>query len=282
MRLNLIGLIAMVVGSAPPAAAQQEQLLALGANSDVNIRIFIPAGSLVVRGWDRDSIEVRAIPGKGDHFGGGGGRSAAKFFVEPSQRGDPALASATMTAFVPRGAKLWIKSTTARVDATGLDGEVDILQVTGTTTVKDVSGVVTVEPIDGQVDLESVRGLIRVRGGAGKLTMSRVGGHLDISMVGGSVGLDATPDDPPLSGSIETVGGAITVSGAFAAATRISLVSHDGPITLLLTGTPPARVVGDPPGAQVAGELRNPSPGGGVITVTSFKGKLNADAAGGI
>ena len=110
MKSHVAWCVAMLI--AAPLAAQQRLVRGMPVDRDVAIRLWVPAGFVEVQGWDRDSVDVRVTPAPGTTLSGGGTRSAAKFALETS-RGDSVLASATMRVMVPRGVRLWIKSTTA-------------------------------------------------------------------------------------------------------------------------------------------------------------------------
>jgi len=78
-----------------------------------SIRIFNLAGATSVTGWDRDSIVVTGTvpPGAGTFFIGGAG-AGAKLGVTSDSLDAP---GAVLDVFVPRGATVWVKSSTADV-----------------------------------------------------------------------------------------------------------------------------------------------------------------------
>jgi hypothetical protein len=267
----------------PLLAAQQREVRAMRVDSDVAIRIWIPAGMVEVEGWDHDSIEVRATAAKGTRFGGGGTAAAMKFSLENLRTNDTLLPSAQMRVFVPRGARLWIKSTVAGVTARGLTGELDVLQVGGSTMVVDTRGVITVESIDGQVDLRRLEGVVRLRGGAGRASLDGISGSLDASLVSGAVAISGpAAGRGPLQGRVETVSGTVWFSGALGPLGRLEISTHDGSIGLMLRGDRPplVQVVGG--SAELDPRLDSGHRAAGTFVLRTFKGAINARFMAGI
>lgn len=270
---------------AMPLGAQQRLVRAMAADPTVAIRLWIPAGFVEVKGWDHDSVDVRVTPAAGTSLIGGGTRSATKFALETT-RGDSVLASGMMRVMVPRGARLSIKSTTASVNVQGVRGEVDVLQVSGSISVLDGRGVVWLESIAGDITATRIQGAITIRGGAGKISLSDLSGTLESSAVSGSVTLgsrmNASVPLPALVGNVETVGGAVLIMGTWPSDTRLNVMTHDGSVSIFPMGTPMPKIESQVPGASLPAEARDATGAGGVITVRSFKGKLNVAPPGGI
>lgn len=272
-------LLVAALSIALPVAGQQRLVRAMAVDPDAAIRLWLPAGFVEVQGWDRDSVDVRATPAPGTSLVGGGSRSAAKFSLE-TNRGDSVLASASVRVMVPRRARLWIKATTATVNVQGVRGELDLLQVSGGTSISDGQGVVRVESITGAITLMRVSGAMVIRGGSGRMRLSSVAGTLEATSVSGAVWLSDASQ--PLEGNIETVGGEAQVLGRLHAETRLSVATHDGPITIIPFGAPLPKVEGTVPGSTIPPGVRDASGAGGIITVRSFKGVLNVANTGGI
>jgi hypothetical protein len=268
-----------------PLSAQQRLVRAMAVDQDVAIRLWVPAGFVEVKGWDRDSVDVRVTPAAGTSLSGGGTRASTKFALETTL-GDSVLASGTMRVMVPRGARVSIKSTTASVIVQGIRGELDVVQVSGSISVLDGRGAVRTESIAGDISMNRVNGAITVRGGAGKVSLEEVSGTLESSTVSGSVTLgtriNASAPPSALLANLETVGGEVRIIGRWHADTRLGVSTHDGPITIISMSTPMPRVESSVPGAIIPPEARDASGAGGIIAVRSFKGKLNVAASGGI
>ena len=91
-----------------PVSGQQSVQRGWTAAANVALRIWLPAGSVTVECWDRDSIDVRGtVAGKSLFFGGiAADGSSGKFGVEPQRRDDPRLPSAELRVMVPRRARI--------------------------------------------------------------------------------------------------------------------------------------------------------------------------------
>lgn len=277
-------LLPLLLFVAVPLTAQQREVRGLRAAPDVAIRLWVPAGLVEVEGWDHDSVEVRATPAEGTRFGGGGTATAMKFALENLRTNDTLLPSAQMRVFVPREAKLWIKSTVASVHVRGMVGQLDVLQVGGSTQVSDAQGVITVESIDGRVELRRLAGVVRLRGGSGEAVLDAIAGSLDASLVSGSVMAGGSGTNTMLNGRIETVSGRIYFVGGIGARGRLELTTHEGQIVLMLRGEVAPRVEVRSSGEDVVVDpaLKGGSPSAGTYILRTFKGPINAGFTGGI
>lgn len=278
-------LMPLLLLTAVPLAAQQREVRAQRAAPDVAIRLWVPAGMVEVEGWDHDSVEVRATPAKGTRFGGGGTAVAMKFSLENLRTNDTLLPSAQMRVFVPRGAKVWVKSTVAGVNVVGMTGQLDVLQVGGSTVVANGGGIVTVESIAGTVEVRRVDGTVRLRGGAGNVALDEITGTVDASLVSGQVMVTSGTGLRGLSrGRIETVSGRIWFIGGLAPNGHLELTTHDGPIALTVRGPgiPRVEISGSPSATTVEPVLLGGSPQAGTFLLRTFKGAINGSLASGI
>jgi DUF4097 and DUF4098 domain-containing protein YvlB len=262
-----------------PLAAQVTLPSTFAAASDVSMRIWLPAGTVRVETWDRDSIRVTGSLGKGTRFYGAGGLRGAKIGVDNIDPGNRELPSGDLVVTAPRKAHLWVKMTDGTVVATATGGELEIITVSGTVTVRDASGVVSVETIDAEVTLTGITGEVRVRGGGGRLALTKIHGTLTAATVSGAIDLNGSS---MADARLETIGGPITVRGSVARGALLDLETHSGPISLFLgRGAVPALDLSTRAG-KVSNALGQGTMEAGRITARSFKGDINAVAASGI
>lgn len=278
MRASVWALVFGVATAAQPITAQARQVRGLAATSDVAVRLWVPSGHVELRGWDFDSVHAAVTPTPGSRFDGGGARNAMKFALERTTSTDTTLAGGQLRIFVPRGARVFLKSTTASVNVEGLAGELEVITVAGATEVRQGRGHVRIESIDGGVQVHQVQGSITVRGGAGAVRLNDVGGTVDVATVSAEVRVSGLAI--PLTGRIETVGGMILVFGTYHPLSRLELSTHNGPISLAFVGDLPVRVEGSHP--SIPAINRHASSSHGVVTVRTFKGQLNVGSTGGI
>src|SRR2546430_12498397 len=116
--LALAGPLGGAPGQAPAGRNRFEQRWAFAA--DGSVRIVNPSGRIRVIGWDSDSLAAWARgPG---HFAADGNAGVRKLVV---------TGRAELEVHVPRGARVWVKSTSADIDVVGVDGPPDLNSVAG-------------------------------------------------------------------------------------------------------------------------------------------------------
>lgn len=280
--------LASLIG-ALPLGAQTKQSKAFAVAPDVAVRIHNLVGLVRVTGWDRDSIVVVAmIPrGGGSFFGGGGGRFA-KMGIEGQ---DPSLTGpgAELDVKVPRGARVWIKSASARVELTNLGGEVEATSVTGPIELSGAPRVTTLESIDGDVTVNGAATVVRIRTGHGAVKVTGARGDVAVTTVQGPVTVES---DQLLAGRINSVSGLVTVRSGVPPDGILEVETHDGDVQLILPATIDARfdlstvkgvIVAKPaaPGDRSArftlGKKAGAGRGAG-ITVRTFSGGIRIDS----
>jgi hypothetical protein len=239
---------------------------------DVSLRIWLPAGTVRLETWDRDSIRVTGSAGKGARYFGGGAGHAAKLGVDNIDPKVTTLAQGNLVVTVPRNAHVWIKMTDGAVVASGTTGEIEVITVAGSVTVQDAAGVVSVETIDAKVSLARINGAVRARTGGGPLTLQQIQGTLTATTVGGTVDLTGTPMQ---DSRIESIGGGITVRGTVAPDAMVTLDTHSGPITLVLDPAAlPALGLSSRSGS-ISNPLGKGNSSAGRIVAHSFKGAIS-------
>lgn len=258
-----------------PALPVPDHLREFHASPTVSMRVYVPAGRLIIRTWDRDSISVRGTHGAASAMFGGGDREHVKFGVEPLRTGDARLASADLQVTVPRRARLWVKATVATIDVTGSGGELEVYAVGGSITVRQASGVISIESIDAPVQVDSVRGDLRVRGGKAPIVVREASGTASITTVSGSVTLIGHAPES----RIETIGGDILLDATRLAGALVDLQTHAGAIRIT-TGTE-ARPLLDL--SSRTGAVTTPVPTGlaanGRVLARSFRGTITVAPA---
>jgi len=119
----------------PPAAVAQsrEQRLdrRMAVDQDVSIRIHNMAGSVRIEAWDRDTLAITGTISDAatNRFFIGGSRRAAKMGIEGPLELDQAPAHLFIR--VPARAKVWVKSATANIVMSGLEGGIDAFSTSG-------------------------------------------------------------------------------------------------------------------------------------------------------
>lgn len=245
MRLALLGLLL------PGAlSAQQKVTGGFQLDADGSLRITIPAGTVRLIAWDRDSVAVTGTiaPGGGTYYGGGRGR-AGKLGIEARDMSGTGP-GADIEIRVPAGARLWVKTVSASVNVEGARGEVDCISVGGSIRIDGNPRVLNAETMDGIVTVENAGGVMRIRTGGGNIGVRGPGGDITASSVGGSI--DVTTDRLE-RGRFESVTGAIRFGGNIARGGALEAETHSADVTLRFVGGLDAEVTL----ASVAGQAFN-------------------------
>jgi hypothetical protein len=282
MRGLLLAMVLQVLPGGAVVAQHIDRRLAVDAHA--SIRVFNLAGATRITGWDRDSIVVSGtIPaGAGTFFIGGAG-SSAKLGVTSDSLNAP---GAMLDVFVPRGATVWVKSSTADVTLSGVDGDVDISTVSGHIRAEGTPRQVTAEAMDGSIELATRAAVTRAKTASGPITLNGGGGDVTASSVSGAIRY--TGAHKVLTGRFETVTGPVTFAGTVIRGGTLNIETHDG----LVDVTVPRDQLADFDVTTFGGSVTNAlsgagslvpkgkpvrfssGPGGASVTVRTFKGNV--------
>ena len=220
----------LVLLAAAPLSAQNKVERGARIAGDASIRITNSAGVTRVIGWDRDSIAATGSLPKGASFYFGGKGQVAKLGVE---RQDETVAGpgAVLEVRVPRNAKVYIKSVSATIEASGLSGELEGTSVGGGIRVDAALKLLVAESMEGNLDVRGRNEVTRLRGGSGTVTLSGATGDLRVSSVGGPI---AVTGGSITRAHLETVSGAIGYDGVVGSRGTLEAVTHSGDVMLRL------------------------------------------------
>jgi hypothetical protein len=283
--LVLIPLLATSLVARLPAQQKLERRFAVDSN--VSIKITNMAGTTRIIGWDRDSVAITGVIAPGASFFGGGKGGFAKLGIE---RSDETLAApgSTLEVRVPRAARLYVKSGTASIEATGVTGELQAISVSGSIRVDGGLRLLVAESMDGNLDIGGPIGVTRITGGRGTVTLRDSRGDVLATTVAGPI----TATGGMVSRAhLETISGAISYQGGVDRRGTLEAVTHAGDVTLRL----PAAIAAEFelqtfegkietdlfPKGRVQHRPADGSPwtfatagGGAQVTVRSFKGTI--------
>lgn len=218
---------------AAPLFAQQKLERRFAVDSNVSLRITNMAGTTRIIGWERDSIAITGTIAPGASFFGGGKGAFAKLGVE---RPDETLAApgSTLEVRVPRAARIYVKSGTASIEATGLTGELQSVSVSGSIRVDGGLRLLVAESMDGNLDIGGPIDVCRITGGRGTVTLRDSRGDVLVTTVGGSI---AATGGLVSRAHLETISGAISYDGGVDQRGTLEVVTHAGDVTLRLPAT---------------------------------------------
>ena len=245
---------ALLIASALPLAAFAgsdtiDRKVAATANGEVVISNV--SGSIDVRGWDRNEVQVTGDLGSSVErldLETIGGRTVVKVVLP---RGSGHDSEADLTISVPKGSTVEVSAVSADVSSRG---------VLGTQRLKSVSGEITADIAGDESELRSVSGDVTVRG-TGKpmrLRVSSVSGSLDITNTAGSLDLVTVSGDASVQAGESsdvrgrTTSGTLEVRGKLTRDGRVDVEGVSGDIILRLS-----------------------APGGLSTEIESFSGDIN-------
>jgi DUF4097 and DUF4098 domain-containing protein YvlB len=209
------------------------------------------SGTIEVRGWDRNEVQVTGQLGRDVErldVETSGGRTVVKVVLP---RGNAHDGEADIEVSVPRNSSVEVSAVSADVSSRG---------VLGTQRLKSVSGEVTADIAGDESEVRSVSGDVTVRGNGKplRLRVASVSGSLDLSNTAGTLDVVTVSGDARVQmGDTSEVRGRTTsgdleVSGKLTRDGRVDVEGVSGDITLRLS-----------------------APGGLSAEIESFSGDIN-------
>lgn len=228
----LVGLLLLALPQALAAQARVSRSFPL--NPDGSVRIHALVGTVLVRGWDRDSVTVRGTLGAGNRLHSGGGRTGIKMFVEAEN--DLRPTASTLEIMVPARAKVWIKTATADVRVGSVTGSLDVYVISGAIDVSGSPADVNAEAIDGTILIRGSPGWVRAKSASGAVSLWGASRDVALSTVSGRITVDgnATPRGVFERGRFESVTGDISFRGWIERGADLRFDSHGGAVDVTL------------------------------------------------
>jgi DUF4097 and DUF4098 domain-containing protein YvlB len=195
------------------------------------LRIVNMVGSVIVHGWDKDTVLVRGTLGAGDSFFMGGGYTGAKMFVESVNDRDPK--PTRLEIWVPARVRLWVKTATASIDVSNVAGGLDLYVVSGTIDVTGNPRELNAEAIDGNVHITGAPSWVRAKSASGAITFQGASSDAAFSTVSGPIKVDGGKGVFERA-KIETVTGNVTFAGRLDRSGAFDFDTHSGSIDIAI------------------------------------------------
>lgn len=230
---RLLGFL-LVLALPDVLAAQTRVSRSFPLNHDGSVRIHALVGTVLVRGWDRDSVTVRGTLGAGNRLHAGGGRAGVKMFVEAEN--DLRPSASTLEIMVPARAKVWIKTATADVRVGSVTGSLDVYVISGTIDISGSPADVNAEAIDGSILIRGSPGWVRAKSASGAVSLWGTSRDVTLSTVSGRITVDgnATPRGVFERGRFESVTGDVSFRGGIERGADLRFDSHGGAVDVTL------------------------------------------------
>jgi hypothetical protein len=239
----MLALAALAVALQGAAQGTQfDTTFAAGRGDRLEASIF--AGSITVKGWDRDQVRIQATgirPGEpsrahrreGLEITRGGGTIRVQ---KHPGRGD-GHADVTIWVPAPMAIELSGVETTISVEAT--QGSVRATTIEGDLSVAGGTEYIELSSVDGSIRATGVRGRLQVNAVDGGVTVRDARGAVTVNAVDGSIDLENV-DGSNVQAS--TVDGDVSFRGPIRAGGTYRLVSHDGDVSATISGDVNAEV----------------------------------------
>jgi hypothetical protein len=233
-------LVAAVIGliccaSSLAAQGKIERKIPLGTEGA--LRIVNMVGSVVVHGWNKDTVLVRGTLNPADRFFAGGGYTGVKMFVESENDRDPK--PARLEVWVPARVRLWIKTATANIDVNDVTGGLDLYVVSGTITVNGNPHELNAEAIDGDIHVAGSPSWLRAKTATGSITFQGASSDVGLSTVSGPIKVDGGIFE---RAKLETVTGDITFGGKLDRSGTFDFDTHSGSVDIAIPDRTPVSV----------------------------------------
>lgn len=284
-RSFIVAAVALLLCASPGAAQKKvERKIPLGMEGALRIANMV--GSIVVHGWNKDTVMVRGTLGAGENFFMGGGYTGAKMFVEATNDRDPKPTQ--LEVWVPSRVRLWIKTATASIDVSDVTGGLDLYVVSGTIDVRGNPRELNAEAIDGDIHVIGSPSWLRAKTATGTITFQGASSDVGLSTVSGPIKVDGGVFERT---KIETVTGNITFAGKLDRGGTFDFDTHSGNIEIGI----PQKMGASISAVTIAGTITNnlsanapipgrfgrgaeltmePSGGGARVSVRTFKGPI--------
>jgi len=246
MKRLLIAVSLIARGALAQSAADGPVLAAHALDSSAFINLYVPAGSVRLVAWDRDSIVVRGQTSKNDRIFFGGGRPGVKMAVESPSGSDSQPSN--IVVYLPRRGRVSVRTASANIIGEGVAGTFN--SSSGNVRLSGVVSSVEVESMNGSLDLDLTTPWLRARTGDGHLLIRGAPQDVDASTIGGTLDIIAPR---VMRGQFVSVSGDIHWIGAPARGAVFDFSNHSGAVDLALTATTSAALTL----SSVSGDIEN-------------------------
>jgi DUF4097 and DUF4098 domain-containing protein YvlB len=234
IRAFVLGSVLSLLAAGPAGAEEFDRSIPVTPGATLDVRLF--GGEVVLRGWARDEVRVRATHFRTDEID----LQAVGLTVTlraRARRGTPHAIDLAID--VPTWMGVSIAGTYVDISVTGTRGSINAQTVRGDVRVKGGHGAIALKSIEGEVVLEGAEGRADLSATNNGIRVTGLTGDLFAETVNGSVTLQAIQSRSVVVG---TVGGDVTWDGSIARDGRYQFATHDGDIDVTLGARPDVTV----------------------------------------
>lgn len=179
----------LILGVVAAFAEQIQQSFSTASNP--SFRLHNHSGTISVRGWNQNQVEVRAEPSSPKmEVAIEGGQDKVTVETHPPREGiSPEEARINFEIRVPKQAMVWLESEQGDIAVENLQGTVSVEGVSNSVVLSNINGYITVRTVDGPIVIRSSQGHIKADSITGELKFIQVDG----------AELSGTTDSGPIS-----------------------------------------------------------------------------------
>lgn len=216
------------------------------AQPDVHVRIENVVGRVAIEVGDEERVELTGSLGSGNKLQFDGDRKRLSIKVEPEDGGGwgrrGSAGAAELLVRVPRGARIEVKTVSAKVELDGVAGsQAEIETVSGSIRYQGDAERVHLKSVSGSIDGAGAGRIWTVGSVSGRIRLPQSAGELRLETVSGSVEFNFSRASRVRA---ETVSGRIVATGALDEGGEVAMQSVSGAIELNLTGAVDAHIQG--------------------------------------
>lgn len=214
--------------SAQASAADGPVLRARHAAPAPNVKLFNPAGSVRIVGWDKDSIVVRGRVATSEAFYFNGDDSQMKLGIDERADGRP-MARCDLVVYLPRRSQVSLKTVAGDITASDVSGW--FYTVSGNVRLSGSASTIEVQSMSGNVDLNVITPWAHARTGDGNLLVRGEPQDVDASTIGGTLSIASSAI---VRGQFGSVSGDVHYAGSPVSGAIFDFSNHSGAIDLSL------------------------------------------------
>ncbi|MCB1844214.1 MAG: DUF4097 family beta strand repeat protein [Halioglobus sp.] len=222
------------------ALADEDVSRTVEASEDGLVTISNPVGSIDVKGWSREQVEVK----------GELGRNVEELVFERNGNEVKVLVKTRGESLRGSSSDLHIRvPSNSSLKVVGVSADITTSDVHGSQRLQTVSGDVDTYAFEEDIDIESVSGDIAVRGGGKELhaTVGSVSGDIDVTRLSGTLAARSISGNIAISegsfarAGVNTTSGDILFEAALAGKGRLDIETINGGVEVELRGKLSAR-----------------------------------------
>jgi DUF4097 and DUF4098 domain-containing protein YvlB len=230
----LMGTVALTATLSRESSAQRRRIGSDGYASRIDttfafsragtVTLTAHSGDIVVNGWSRDEIHVRATSDD-DNIRFTGSSSRVSLDVSGIHRGG----DTRFEVSVPYGVRVTTNSQSGDITVHGTRGQLEVHTNNGDVDIEDVATRLDINTLSGDIVGHAIAGDVAIAAISGEVHLTDVRGNIDVGTVSGDIDLRGVAAKIVRA---KATSGGILYDGTIDASGRYELASHSGDVKL--------------------------------------------------